>query len=292
MTSDELRARVADLSVWKRGSQRASHKPLLLLWALGRLVCDQARLTPYTTVDEGVRPLLEEFGPPRRSYHSEYPFWYLQNDGLWEVTGVSAARVREGKTSQPTKTELVRVGAEGGLTLPAWRLLKEDSGLVREVAETLLEVHFAETMHDDLLHAVGLERVEIVTRRRRDPRFRDAVLIAYGYRCAFCGFDARLQHAPVGIEAAHIRWHQARGPDVVPNGLSLCALHHKLFDRGALTLAASGHIAVSPLVNGGSATDRWVVDLDGGEAEVPRSSAHHPDPAFLAWHRREVFRAG
>jgi predicted restriction endonuclease len=34
----------------------------------------------------------------------------------------------------------------------------------------------------------------------------------------------------VGIEAAHVRWHSQAGPDVVANGLALCALHHALFD--------------------------------------------------------------
>jgi len=29
--------------------------------------------------------LLFEFGPPRKAYHPEYPFWRLQNDGVWEV---------------------------------------------------------------------------------------------------------------------------------------------------------------------------------------------------------------
>ena len=76
---------------------------------LGRAAAGEDRLAPYSEVDEAVRPLLEEFGPPRKSYHTEYPFWYLQNDGLWEVTGVTGAQVREGKASQPTKGELVRL---------------------------------------------------------------------------------------------------------------------------------------------------------------------------------------
>lgn len=33
--------------------------------------------------------------------------------------------------------------------------------------------------------------------------------------------------------------HHLGGPDVEPNGLALCALHHKLFDLGAFTIDAS-----------------------------------------------------
>ncbi len=292
MTADELRARIHDLSIWSRGGERAPHKPLLLLWALGRLSHGEPRLVPYTTVDAGLKPLLQEFGPPRKSYHTEYPFWYLRNDGLWEVTGVDAARVREGKASQPTKGELLRVEAAGGLTREAHDLFRANPALVREAAVALMDVHFADTYHDDLLAAVGLDLLQTVVRRRRDPRFRDQVLVAYGYRCAACGFDARLQHAPVGIEAAHIKWHQASGPDTVPNGLALCSLHHKLFDRGALTVGEDGAIAVSPLVNGGDATAAWLIRLQGERMGTPRADADHPDPRFLAWHRREVFREG
>src|SRR5437588_7846441 len=49
----------------------------------------------------------------------------------------------------------------------------------------------------------------------------------------------------VGLDAAHIRWHQAGGPDREGNGLALCVLHHKLFDLGAFTVSPSGLLLVS-----------------------------------------------
>ncbi len=62
-----------------------------------------------------------------------------------------------------------------------------------------------------------------------------------------CGFDGALGRNPVGLEAAHVRWHSQDGPDVVANGLALCALHHALFDLGVLGLTAELHIRVSRL---------------------------------------------
>ncbi len=38
----------------------------------------------YAKVDRDLRTLLAGFGPSRKSYHPEYPFWRLQKDGLWE----------------------------------------------------------------------------------------------------------------------------------------------------------------------------------------------------------------
>jgi len=58
------------------------------------------------------------------------------------------------------------------------------------------------------------------------------VLTAYEWRCAVCGFDVQLGAIPIALDAAHIRWHQANGPDTERNGLALCALHHKTFDLG------------------------------------------------------------
>ena len=292
MDPNELRARIGDLSVWSRNGQRAPHKPLLLLWALGRCAAGQERMVGYAEVDEGVKPLLLEFGPPRKSYHPEYPFWYLRNDGLWEVTGVAEAKVREGKANEPTKSELLRVGASGGLIPEVYALVRSDQRLLHEIASHLVDAHFPDSIRADVLAAVGLGEFDVVRRRRRDPHFREAVLIAYGYRCAVCDFDARLGNVPLAIEAAHIKWHQAGGPDRVPNGLGLCSLHHKLLDRGAFTLGSAGDIVISEFVNGGEATEQALIRFHGRPLRVPRRGSARPDDTFFAWHRTEVFKGG
>ena len=71
-----------------------------------------------------------------------------------------------------------------------------------------------------------------------------------GHRCAVCGFDLRLGSVSIALDAAHIRWHQAAGPDQKNNGLALCVLHHKVFDLGAFTLNGEGGLLVSDRVNG------------------------------------------
>jgi putative restriction endonuclease len=248
-------------------------------------------MVEYAEVDERVKPLLVEFGPPRRSYHTEYPFWYLRNDGLWEVAGIAEANVREGTASQPTKSELLRVGASGGLIPEVYELVRSDQRLLHEIASQLVDAHFPDSIRADVLAAVSLDELEVVRRRTRDPKFREAVLIAYGYRCAVCDFDARLGNAPLAIEAAHIKWHQAGGPDRVTNGLGLCSLHHKLLDRGAFTLGLGGKVVVSDLVNGGPATEEALLRFHGKAIRVPRGRNDRPNDGCVEWHRAEVFRA-
>lgn len=87
MNTSEIRARFDDLTVWKRGDQRAPHKPLLLLYALARYARSEGRLIPYAEIDPALERLLFEFGPPRKAHHPEYRFWHLQNDGGWAPGG-------------------------------------------------------------------------------------------------------------------------------------------------------------------------------------------------------------
>ena len=61
------------------------------------------------------------------------------------------------------------------------------------------------------------------------------------------GFDGALGRYPVGIEAAHVRWHSQQGPDELPNVLALCALH-ALFDLGVLGITEDRRIRVSTLL--------------------------------------------
>jgi len=124
----------------------------------------------------------------------------------------------------------------------------------------------------------------------RDPAFRSRVLTAYEYRSAICGFDVRLGSLSVGIEAAHIKWHQAGGPDVEPNGLALCALHHKLFDRGAFTVSATGRIELSEQLHGGTGFRELLLAHRGQPVRPPQNPNHRPEGQFLTWHQKEVFQ--
>jgi len=86
MTSDEIRGGFNAITIWQRGGEKAPHKPLLARYAIARLLRGESRMIPYAEVDRELGKLLMEFGPRRQSYHPEYPFWRLQNDGLWEVS--------------------------------------------------------------------------------------------------------------------------------------------------------------------------------------------------------------
>ena len=135
--------------------------------------------------------------------------------------------------------------------------------------------------------AVGLDLDVVVG--PRDAAFRTAVLVAYGSACAVCRAGVRLVHTPVGVEAAHIMWHACGGPDDVPNGVCLCSLHHKLFDRGAFTLTKELRLEVSAEVNGENAAEVLHRHHDRPISQPPRPELR-PNPDFVEWHRSQVFR--
>jgi putative restriction endonuclease len=129
-------------------------------------------------------------------------------------------------------------------------------------------------------------------RRRRDPGFRERVLRADEYRCCVCGFDLRIGLTPAGLEAAHIQWHHLGGPDIEPNGLSLCALHHKLFDLGAFTVEPSEHRVIfsQHAISGGRGM-AGELQFHGRAIHPPQHGGLLPAPEFLAWNVKNVFKA-
>lgn len=300
MSRPEVLEPFESLRVWSRGGERAPHKPLLVLFALGRLARGESEPVSYAEVDEQLGALLRDFGPDRDSYHPEYPFWRLSNDGLWrvDVDRPDELVFRVG-SSGPTKTELLNQNARGRFLPEVQEALLASPEHIVGVARHLLDAHFPETLHGDILDAVGLDLLaldeggddrEVTSRRKRDPRFRGMVLAAYEDRCAVCGYDLSLGRRALGVEAAHIRWHQAKGPDEVTNGLALCSQHHKVFDLGAFTVVDEARVVVSDLVRGHERMEEVLLRHHGQPLRSPVHPDQRPVRGHFEWHRREVFR--
>jgi putative restriction endonuclease len=294
LTRDEFLSRLRTIRTWRRGDQRAPNKPLLFLYALGRLASGAPQEVRYDVVDEELGSLLTDFGPPRSSVHPEYPFWRLQRDQLWVVQD-SDGLPRRHSNSDPTRGALLEHGTRGGFPADVQALLEADLDLRRVAALELLTEHFPASIHEELLAAVGLpsewalEGPTPSSRRTRRAGFRAEVLQAYGHACAICGFDARLKHRTIGLDAAHIRWHVADGPDEVSNGLALCALHHRALDLGVLGLDEDLRVLVSGQASGAWGFEEAFLRHLGQKLRPPHSAELRPDSAHTAWHRREVF---
>ena len=117
------------------------------------------------------------------------------------------------------------------------------------------------------------------------------MLRAYEYRCCICGFDLRIGPQPAALEAAHIQWHTFAGPDIETNGLSLCALHHKLFDLGVFTLVSQNwRIFFSQYAISGARGLEGELRHHGATLLSPQNHNSLPDPGYVAWNHQNVFK--
>jgi putative restriction endonuclease len=132
-----------------------------------------------------------------------------------------------------------------------------------------------------------LERLTQV--RLHQPVFRARVLRAYGERCAMC----RLHHAEL-LDAAHIIPDgQPKGDAVVPNGLSLCKIHHAAYDVNLLGVRPDLVVQVAPHLLDeidGPMLRHGLQEMAGEKLVVPTERAARPDRERLA-ERYEQFRA-
>lgn len=277
--------RVTRVRRWTRGQERAPHKPLLLLYALGHFQRHGDEPIAYSAVESHLARLLREFGPPRQTTPA-YPFHHLTSDGLWEV------RTASGGPSPGARVGALR-GATGRLTGDLTRDLRRDPRLLPQLARAILDANFEPSLHEDICAEVSLdlETAEAGPARRRSRDFRERVMVAYEYQCAFCGFEGWLSGTTVGLDAAHVQWWAFGGPDEVANGICLCALHHKLFDKGVLGVTTDRRVAVSTRYAGrGHAAGAQVLSLAGREVGGPQEAFSPVDARRIDWHTREVFR--
>ncbi len=280
------------IRVAERYGRRAPHKPLLLLWALARVQRRVPRLAHYSQVVEpALVGLLDRFGEGWRR-RPNYPFWRLRGDGLWEVPGGSAFRLTS--AGHVFVRDLRKFDARGGFTEPVYRALRSNPGLVHEAAAILLNEHFPSARHVPILTAVHLVPYpEPQPRETLDPGFHHLVLDAYDQRCAVCDFSLELGGEALALDAAHIMWPGAGGPDTVTNGLALCSTHRVTWHRGVISLEygpTGCRILVSDQVTGRGDAFAQLHHLRGALLRPPADLALAPSPNYTEWHRRLVFQ--
>ncbi|RKU27180.1 restriction endonuclease [Candidatus Poribacteria bacterium] len=288
MTREDIIKKFQNLNLWKRGGQRAAHKPLLVLYAIGKLLRGEDKHISFANAEEDLRNLLREFGPWRKGYHPHHPFWRLQNDEVWEVRG--ATRIRQTSSRDAYVTDL-RLHGAGGFPKAIADQFQNDSRLAFEIIYNLLDDHFPLTRHSEILQAVNIHLpFQVFDTKRRSLNFRENILRAYERKCAVCGFDVKLGNTPIALEAAHIKWKSHGGPSEAVNGLALCVLHHELFDRGAFTLSKQRQILVSDDAHGTKGFKEWLQSYHGKKILPPQRQSYYPEAQFIHWHVREVFQ--
>jgi len=130
---------------------------------------------------------------------------------------------------------------------------------------------------------------EQMTRVRTVQRFfRAAVLVSYGNRCAMCAISVVEL-----LNASHIiPWSNSLPRRADPtNGIALCSLHDRAFDRGLVTVDPEFRIVVANSLRISAPPEVHrvaLIAIEGRRIALPHR--FHPDAEALRFHRDNVFR--
>lgn len=303
ITVPGLMRSLESLKVYRAGRKPALHKPLALLWALGRLSAGEGRLFDWPDFHKEVGDLLRDFGATATP---QYPFWHLGSDStLWE---------RHNMVGPPTAAD---ADARAGFTEDTGALLANP--VVRaEAIHVLRTVHLSEIAdHAELLERVGLageaeqavidmrtalDSVSVVTlpslppdtldkmtaavRRVEQAELRKLVVgDADTAECALCGHTFPLRY----LVAAHIKPRSQCTDEErrdLPNvAMAACSFGcDMLFELGYIMVDEDGWIRTAEAVPSGRFADH--VNLVGTRRCLAHRSETEP---YFAWHRTNRF---
>ena len=117
--------------------------------------------------------------------------------------------------------------------------------------------------------------------------FRETVLASYDYACAIC-----LLSIPEMLNASHIiPWSKSKLRRVDPrNGLSLCVLHDRAFDRGLISIDKDYCVIISTKMKTKRKCQMYeiaFIEMNGKKIKMP--DRFSPDQNALDYHRNEIF---
>lgn len=109
------------------------NKPLLVLYALSEYKKGHGCWFHYAReIRPALRDLLQRYGPARRDYATNMPFWRLRHDGFWQLR--NAERCSSQGTREPNDSELITFQVEGGCDDELYSFLMQHPAFIDTLA--------------------------------------------------------------------------------------------------------------------------------------------------------------
>ncbi|MBA7508706.1 hypothetical protein ES705_00638 [subsurface metagenome] len=128
--------------------------------------------------------------------------------------------------------------------------------------------------------------VKVKARGQLQNIFRTSILEIYEYKCAFCGFSII-----EALEAVHIKpWEKCTRNEKldITNGILLCSIHHKLFDKKILTISDDYKIMGEKRRFLANKYNRYFTsDLIGMKLALPNLLDYYPSIKYIQNHRKK-----
>lgn len=166
-----------------------------------------------------------------------------------------------------------------------WEKLAYQSELLLEK----LDMPREDTAEEEISKREKTETTRQVRTRLIQSFFRSTVLSGYHFSCAICKINL-----PMLLNASHIiPWSVNKALRADPkNGISLCALHDRAFDRGLISFDENYKTIISKqvLLKKPSEMHRIsLIDIQGRKIQLPER--FKPDIKALEYHRNHIFNS-
>lgn len=176
----------------------------------------------------------------------------------------------------------------------------ETAGIIDSNENVVYDKETIKTIIHDLneVYLKAEEDIEIgknQTRSSKDQKdFRNAVLKAYGYKCAITGESIQIKTEKNKkiylLDAAHIIPYSDSGSFAVTNGIALSPHMHRMFDKrlfafkynenGTLEIVVTKSAKVKDITG-------VLASLDKKQVFLPKNQEQHPNPAAIAYRKKK-----
>jgi hypothetical protein len=255
----------------------------------------------FDAMQPGDIVLLSEEGTKRFTHYTQVTFKLVNKalgDDLWPIKGANSWELiyflRNIRRISIPKSEFVtKFGYQPNFDVPGITRVLDDRIQAFEAnhgpLENWFDIPYSQegftgllgSLHDAEPSDYSDTNVPVVTKRRRQhAKFAAQVRANYGGACAMCGMTE-----PDFLVAGHIvAWSEDEQNRLNPaNGMCLCVLHDRAFERGYLFLDEALNIRMNPRIGPDSHLGMYLKDVVGQRLRQPR--AHPPDPQLLKRHR-------
>lgn len=166
---ESIEEKFAKIRTYSEGGQPALHKPLLILFMLGRCFLKHERMITFSVVDDALKKLFGDFYPiASERANTHYPFGRLEFDGVWELEQGSI--LKRTSVGHLFKGELLEKNIHAGFSLDIYSVLYADKNRLSGIADQILNRYFPKEQHAALRAAVGLPQ-EVWEVRDISPKY-------------------------------------------------------------------------------------------------------------------------
>ena len=292
----------------------APHKPLLLLAVIELIERGQIQENKISLSPGLAETFIKYWSKVTdRKPNIALPFFHLKSDGFWHlhpnagyekvlevadrITAVS--RLREVIAHVSLDDDLFVLLTDAGnreiirQTLIYVYLLEFKDGIEDLIAEGQHITEYGQLLISEVEHPFSPQKPTAPIPEEspiRSAGFRQTIMGLYDYTCAVCRLRIVTMDGESATDAAHIIPFRISKNDDVRNGISLCKLHHWVFDRGLISLSETYQVLVSPLMSDRRPTEWMLTKFQDKSILLPKRDQLCPAQEALAWHREKVLR--